>query len=84
MLIMPKSPQRLPLVQSVSLELFKKTHTNYFTRTLAQSTSLEEAQKLLHYNIRTNHFTSRTLAQSTSLEHWCKLLHYNGCTEHFT
>jgi hypothetical protein len=49
-------------------------HTKYFSRTLAQSISLEHLNKALHLNIRTVYFT-RTLEQSTSPEHSHEELH---------
>jgi hypothetical protein len=62
---MPQSPQHRPLVQS--------TRTKYFTRTLAQSTSLEHVRST-SLETHTKYFTS-TLAQSTSRGHSHKALH---------
>jgi hypothetical protein len=43
---MPQSPQRRPLVQSISLEHFQNTQTKYFTRTL-EANKEEERPTLL-------------------------------------
>jgi hypothetical protein len=50
------------------------TRTKDFSRTLAQSTSLEHSNEARHLNIRTMYFT-RTVANITSLEHLHKVLH---------